>query len=153
MHCKIIDHYFNICVETQLKEENLKYFLGTKVSALKLVYTSLPSDLNVSLAYLYCIQCFTICSTEYRSLVRDHQQIPFEFFKIIFLLIFPFPIFPLKISISKFCARDVHSKPFFTIRNSSPSSFIVYTAFHVILSHRCYAIHKRLFFIIKLFLT
>ena len=46
MHCEIIDHFFNIFVEIQLKEENLKYFSDTKNSAPKLVHTSLPNDLS-----------------------------------------------------------------------------------------------------------
>ena len=94
MHCEIIDHYFGIFVEIQLKEENLKYFSDTKSSAPKLVHTSLPNDLSeyvTSIFALYIV--FHNIFYEIQNFDRTINKYLLNFFKIIFLLIFPLPIF------------------------------------------------------------
>ena len=87
------------------------------------------------LVYLYCIQSFTIYSKENRSFIGDHQQIIFEIFNRICLLILPSPfspyIFPFQNLVKFQAIKNVHSTTFFTINNSSASDFVVQ---HFILS-------------------
>ena len=68
MHCEIIDHYFNIFVEIQLKEENLKYFLHAKVSAPKLVYQSPKQPEYVTIIffvlYIHSLSQYILRDTE-----------------------------------------------------------------------------------------
>ena len=68
MHCEIIDHYFNIFVEIQLKEENLKYFLHAEVSAPKLVYQSPKQPEYVTIIffvlYIHSLSQYVLRDTE-----------------------------------------------------------------------------------------
>ena len=64
MHCEIIDQYFNIFVEIQLKEENLKYFLDVKVSAPKLVYHFPKRPEHVTSILAYSLSIYILTNTE-----------------------------------------------------------------------------------------
>ena len=98
----MINHYFNIFfVEIQRKEKNLKYLLGTKVLIPKPVNQSPKQPEYVAgIFVLYIVLAlyivYSVFSKENRSFKGDHQQIIFEFFNRICLLIFPSTFSPYK---------------------------------------------------------